>query len=442
MRKRGLSLLRVLGGCAGKTILIVCIIMASFGIAHSEHFNFVIDNPQLINPDSSIMTIYGTIQINNQNPEPRDTSDPNKLGDEIGAFFNQKLCGALAIQQDANSYYLPIYNNPVITNGPSTGNIIGLRIWDKSAGREYSQEVVLDIQDAAIKNAQGNLLWKAGDWVVNLSVSIPVRIFEIQPSSGSNSTYTSVTIKGEEFNNGAMVVLGGYELTQVMYIDPNTLTAVVQAGLPAGIYDLTITNPDGRSATLSPAFEVKETLVLSLDFVPGLNTFSYPFQNSGSLTSYGLLEGYFSPQTVENICSYNKDTQEWMTTGWSDTGEAEGTEFTIQDGEGYLLYVNEDIQNVYFSGQYPSVSLDIREGFNIVSIALPQTANYDAFCMIDQIGYSKAISLSNYNQDSGKWGSAFWFFERRIAGDNFKVKNAKGYVVNMEEDVFDWSPSF
>ncbi|MCD4737687.1 MAG: hypothetical protein K8R89_00290 [Anaerolineae bacterium] len=49
------------------------------------------------------------------------------------------------------------------------------------------------------------------------------------------------------------MTLGSTILTDVGFQSTNALTATVPAGLPVGIYDLTATNPDGRSDTLATA---------------------------------------------------------------------------------------------------------------------------------------------------------------------------------------------
>jgi hypothetical protein len=76
----------------------------------------------------------------------------------------------------------------------------------------------------------------------------------VRPNQGSNHTPNDIHIFGERFVEGSGVSLGTIPLTQTTYVDAGLLQAVVPAGFTAGIHDLTVTNPDGGSATLPNAY--------------------------------------------------------------------------------------------------------------------------------------------------------------------------------------------
>ena len=52
------------------------------------------------------------------------------------------------------------------------------------------------------------------------------------------------------------MALGATPLTSVTLVDATTLTATVPWGIAPGTYDLTVTDPDGGSGSLSGAFTV------------------------------------------------------------------------------------------------------------------------------------------------------------------------------------------
>lgn len=104
--------------------------------------------------------------------------------------------------------------------------------------------------------------------VVVAPVYNPV-VNSIAPDSGHNDVVTPVTIQGGNFQSGATAMLGSTALSSVTFINGNTLTANVPAGMTPGTYKLTVTNPDSRSGVLLDAFTVlAPTPPVPLDVAP------------------------------------------------------------------------------------------------------------------------------------------------------------------------------
>jgi len=78
-------------------------------------------------------------------------------------------------------------------------------------------------------------------------------ISSVSPDEGPTTGGTSVTISGTNFASGATVTFGGAAATGVSVVNATTITAVTPAR-PAGDLDVTVTNPDGQSATLNDGF--------------------------------------------------------------------------------------------------------------------------------------------------------------------------------------------
>jgi hypothetical protein len=79
-------------------------------------------------------------------------------------------------------------------------------------------------------------------------------ISDISPNSGPDAGGTSVTISGTNFQTGATVALGGQSATEVAVSSAKTsITAVTPAGT-VGAADVKVTNPDGKSYTLTAGF--------------------------------------------------------------------------------------------------------------------------------------------------------------------------------------------
>ncbi|HEY6329495.1 MAG TPA: IPT/TIG domain-containing protein, partial [Blastocatellia bacterium] len=81
----------------------------------------------------------------------------------------------------------------------------------------------------------------------------PPSLSSISPNSGSTAGGTSVTISGSAFQSGLSVTIGGSVATGVTVVNSTTITASTPSG-SAGTANVTVTNPDGQSATLASAF--------------------------------------------------------------------------------------------------------------------------------------------------------------------------------------------
>jgi hypothetical protein len=102
-------------------------------------------------------------------------------------------------------------------------------------------------------------------------VSTPT-VTSFLPAAAPNDQDTPVVVSGSGFTNGATVTLGTTPLAAVVVASDTTLTATVSSGLVPGLYDLTVTNPDTGSATLSGAFSV--TLPPTLNGIAPVNAFN------------------------------------------------------------------------------------------------------------------------------------------------------------------------
>lgn len=116
-----------------------------------------------------------------------------------------------------------------------------------------------------------SFLDKAGSWVTqealtNLLTSAPT-VTGVSPATAPNDLNTPIVITGTNFTvelSGTQVLtvpvvyLGNTRLEKVGWVDTATLTATVPWGLNAGVYTLTVTNPDGQSGSLPQGFTVTQ----------------------------------------------------------------------------------------------------------------------------------------------------------------------------------------
>lgn len=85
-------------------------------------------------------------------------------------------------------------------------------------------------------------------------------ITSINPSSGTTAGGTSVTVHGTGFLSGAVLTIGGQTCTNVAVVSSTELTCTTPAG-SAGPADVTVTNPDTQSATLTGGYTYTVTNV-------------------------------------------------------------------------------------------------------------------------------------------------------------------------------------
>ncbi len=116
----------------------------------------------------------------------------------------------------------------------------------------------------------GDVGWTIDDVEIRapLPASGPPTLTGVEPDAGSPDNRTRVTITGESFRPRVVAMLDGIMLPDVTYIDANTLSALVPAGLAPGMYDLTILNGDCQSATLGNAYLVDPSLQSYLVYLP------------------------------------------------------------------------------------------------------------------------------------------------------------------------------
>ena len=121
------------------------------------------------------------------------------------------------------------------------------------------------------------------------AVLAALTVASVTPSTVSNNQNTTLVVTGSDFQPFAVVSLDGYGALSTSYMSSTTLNALLPAGVPQGIYSLTVTNPDSTSATLQDALTV-------LDVVPTATSTPEP------------ASGYERPVIVVASYSANRDT--------------------------------------------------------------------------------------------------------------------------------------
>lgn len=122
-------------------------------------------------------------------------------------------------------------------------------------------------------------------------------INKVQPSSISNATQTTITVRGSGFEDGAIVVLESYGVLETTCVSSDVLTAVVPAGVPGEYngkqYDVTVINPSGSSTKKHNALTVVTPIPTATPGAPEPTAFVCPIL---TVQSYGAS----SPQLISH----------------------------------------------------------------------------------------------------------------------------------------------
>lgn len=219
--------------------VIIAIMILQVGVlsANALHYNVTMRPDWLPSPDPrDTMLIQGILTVDQQ----------VRTGDEIGVFYNGKLCGAQLVENNDASFAVCIFDSTAVYYGPVPGGVLELRLWDSKNSVEVTSGLQITITDAAVKNAFGKLIWKLSSfdnpWRVDISYNSLVGVTQVVPNEKYADRTSEITITGYNFAAGAKVKIGSIELTQVNFVNATTLQATVPAGiLSVGTYNVTVT---------------------------------------------------------------------------------------------------------------------------------------------------------------------------------------------------------
>ena len=128
-----------------------------------------------------------------------------------------------------------------------------------SGGKTYLQATLLDGQsynDATTGVHITQVSHNATKNTALLSItldSFPPVLWYVDPNTGPTAGGTSVTINGANFVSPVTVMIGGVSAANIVWVSATQLTATTPAGT-AGAKNVTVTNPDTQTGTLTGGF--------------------------------------------------------------------------------------------------------------------------------------------------------------------------------------------
>jgi Secretion system C-terminal sorting domain/Immune inhibitor A-like, MAM domain/IPT/TIG domain len=91
---------------------------------------------------------------------------------------------------------------------------------------------------------------------LTITYTFPPQIIYIFPDTAEIGTSVAVTVEGTDFDSTAVVDIGGIPLSNQTVVDYYTITGNSPSNLPAGFYNVTVTNSDGQYDILVLGFQV------------------------------------------------------------------------------------------------------------------------------------------------------------------------------------------
>ncbi|MFM7203461.1 MAG: OmpA family protein [Myxococcota bacterium] len=87
---------------------------------------------------------------------------------------------------------------------------------------------------------------------------VELTLYRVSPTEGPTDKVTAITLTGTGINEGAKAFIGDVQVIGTSRASGETLRGTVPGGLPAGTYNVTVRNPDGKEAVLQRGFTIKE----------------------------------------------------------------------------------------------------------------------------------------------------------------------------------------
>ncbi len=167
----------------------------------------------------------------------------------------------------STTYALDFFANPACAGRPHDFEEGLVYIGSSDLSTDGAGHAAFDVTLAYTIDAGQRVTVTATDPNGNTSELSPRLVFSISPVSGVPAGGTLVTVRGTNFDNAATVTIGGLPTTDFLW-QSSTQVEVRTPALPAGsLGDVTLTNPDATTGTLSKGW------VADFNDVPLANTF-------------------------------------------------------------------------------------------------------------------------------------------------------------------------
>jgi len=151
---------------------------------------------------------------------------------------------------------------PALVTNQDTEDVIGITVQTDSYRAVFFSFALERISNSRMSyNGMGIIVKNSLDWLMDGSRNL-LSIKSVEPEiQNDNSIPLTVTlaVEGINFSVGHDVFLNDIPVAVTAIDLDGSLEILVPAGLPKGLYDITLRSPDGQSSTISEAFKIEYT---------------------------------------------------------------------------------------------------------------------------------------------------------------------------------------
>ena len=220
------------------------------------------------------------------------------------------------------------------------------------------------------------------------SVNPPPSVTSLTPSSGGEGQLITVIIKGGNFQNGAACSFGaGTTVNSCTFNSSSQLTAsvAIRATANLGPRDVTVTDPDNQSGTLTGGFSVTPAAISLIQTA----TFSLEPSSSGTVT-------LALPQPTKEGHTLILAVSFWPL---DVSSVADGSGDTFRQGLPAPIYHNvpgsptyNNFYYTYAAGGANSITLNFSGGSTYLLAAVAEVAGLDSAAPLDQAAYNESLT--------------------------------------------------
>jgi hypothetical protein len=174
----------------------------------------------------------------------------------------------------------------------------------------------------------------------------------------------------------------------------------------------------------------------------GFNLFSYPVQIPANYSAYDLLPALGTNTEVEKVQRFNRSAAQYETALYV-SGTPSGSDFPIQSGEGYIVYMLQP-KALSFAGSIVCPAYDLQAGLNMIGVPC-YPSMFNSSSLLSYIGNSFDTSaVQRFNNETGQFQSTGYITGMlagggvsasggNTAGALFTLRSGEGYMVYMRQ---------
>ena len=186
---------------------------------------------------------------------------------------------------------------------------------------------------------------------------------------------------------------------------------------------------DGIS-NLSEAAQGSNSIVTEGFYTIGFNQFHYPYNVPDTLTAFELLADLGGASVVSSLQRRDPAT-DFVEIAQYNGSIAEGINFSITEGEGYLLQATSSFSKS-FTGPIQCNDINLVQGLNLIGLSCVPD-NYSAYDLLQTMGGESAVSsIQRFNKQTGRFETAT-FQGADPVGVDFQINNTESYLVHSKQ---------